>query len=70
MGAHKHVNEVGKLVSLVRKQLFLGTLNANKCPYGAGAGDESPQNLNNQAHLFHGRHQQQGNYERAPQKAS
>jgi len=43
--------------------------NANKCPYGAGAVDESPQSLNNQAHLFHERHQLQGNYERAPQKA-
>lgn len=32
--------------------------NADTCPYGAGAVDESPQNLNKQAHLFHGRYYQ------------
>jgi len=37
--------------------------NATKCPYGAGAVDESPQNLNHQAHLFHGRYNYQRQYE-------
>jgi hypothetical protein len=32
--------------------------NAETCPYGAGAVDESPQQLNSQAHLFHGRYSQ------------
>jgi hypothetical protein len=37
--------------------------NANTCPYGAGAVDESPQSLSHQAHLFHGRYNYQRQYE-------
>ena len=32
--------------------------NPNTCPYGAGAVDESPLQLNNQGHLFHNRYLQ------------
>jgi hypothetical protein len=45
--------------------------NAETCPYGSGAVDESPQQMKNmktQAHLFHGRYTQ-GRHEAAAQKA-
>jgi len=42
--------------------------NPNTCPYGAGAVDESPQNLNSEAHLLNGQYHYQHNYERTPQK--